>query len=87
MQLFQSDDHYILHDGEYSLWCCRHSGTLEAKKGFVIHYNNSITIYTFSLFSYGQYMNVFLIPSSKGSYYLVSCEMSEYTFSEIRWIE
>ncbi|XP_078311930.1 phosphatidylinositide phosphatase SAC2-like isoform X2 [Crassostrea virginica] len=33
MQLFQSDDHYILHDGEYSLWCCRHSGTLEAKKG------------------------------------------------------
>lgn len=33
MQLFQSEDHYILHDGEFSLWCCRQSGSLEAKKG------------------------------------------------------
>ncbi|KAK3095790.1 hypothetical protein FSP39_019195 [Pinctada imbricata] len=36
-QLFQTEDHYILHEGQHSLWCSRHNGTIEAKKGIVLH--------------------------------------------------
>lgn len=33
MELYQTDNHYIILDGEYSLWCSRKHGTLEAKTG------------------------------------------------------
>ncbi|XP_071828390.1 phosphatidylinositide phosphatase SAC2-like isoform X2 [Apostichopus japonicus] len=33
MELFQTDDHYIIYDNEYSLWCCRKTGFLEPKLG------------------------------------------------------
>jgi hypothetical protein len=33
MEVFQTVDHYILLDGDYSLWCSRSNGTLEAKRG------------------------------------------------------
>ncbi|CAG5125736.1 unnamed protein product, partial [Candidula unifasciata] len=33
MELFQTDLHYILLDGEHSLWCSRTTGKLEPKKG------------------------------------------------------
>ncbi|BFY98337.1 hypothetical protein BsWGS_01378 [Bradybaena similaris] len=33
MHLFQTDSHYILSDGEYSLWCSRLTGKLEPKTG------------------------------------------------------
>lgn len=33
MEVYQTDNHYIILDGEYSLWCSRKHGTLEAKTG------------------------------------------------------
>ncbi|XP_053406401.1 phosphatidylinositide phosphatase SAC2-like [Mercenaria mercenaria] len=33
MEVFQTDNHYIILDGEYSLWCSRRHGTLEPKTG------------------------------------------------------
>ncbi|XP_071090105.1 LOW QUALITY PROTEIN: phosphatidylinositide phosphatase SAC2-like [Haliotis cracherodii] len=31
MELFQTKNHYIIHNGDHSLWCDRSSGSLEAK--------------------------------------------------------
>ncbi|XP_067657111.1 phosphatidylinositide phosphatase SAC2-like isoform X2 [Haliotis asinina] len=31
MELFQTENHYIIHNGDHSLWCDRSSGSLEAK--------------------------------------------------------
>lgn len=33
MEVYHTEDHYILHDGDFSLWCDRARGTLEPKKG------------------------------------------------------
>ncbi|XP_060589408.1 phosphatidylinositide phosphatase SAC2-like [Ruditapes philippinarum] len=33
MEVFQTDNHYIILDGEFSLWCSRRHGTLEPKTG------------------------------------------------------
>lgn len=33
MEVFQTENHYIILDGEYSLWCSRRHGTLEPKTG------------------------------------------------------
>ena len=33
MEVFQTNDHYIVLNGDYSLWCSRKHGKLEAKSG------------------------------------------------------
>lgn len=33
MEVFQTNDHYIIHSGEHSLWCSRKHGKLEARSG------------------------------------------------------
>ncbi|XP_038045460.1 phosphatidylinositide phosphatase SAC2-like [Patiria miniata] len=33
MELFQTDDHYIVQDGQHSLWCSRSDGKLEPQHG------------------------------------------------------
>ncbi|WAR21425.1 SAC2-like protein [Mya arenaria] len=33
MEVYQTDNHYIILDGEYSLWCSRRHGTLEPRPG------------------------------------------------------
>ncbi|CAH1784736.1 unnamed protein product [Owenia fusiformis] len=33
MELFESEDHYILQDGDHALWCDRRSGLLDPKTG------------------------------------------------------
>lgn len=38
MELYQTENHYILLEGDYSLWCSRIRGTLEAKKGIYIEF-------------------------------------------------
>lgn len=35
MELYHTEDHFILHDGDFSLWCDRSRGTLEPKKGMI----------------------------------------------------
>ena len=36
MEIYQTDNHYIILDGEYSLWCSRRHGSLEPKTGEII---------------------------------------------------
>ncbi|XP_022080789.1 phosphatidylinositide phosphatase SAC2-like [Acanthaster planci] len=33
MELFQTDDHYIVQDGQHSLWCSRSDGKLDPQEG------------------------------------------------------
>ena len=33
MELFKTNDFYIFHQGEHSLWCSRKTGLLEPKSG------------------------------------------------------
>ena len=33
MELFQTDDHYIVQDGQHSLWCSRSDGKLIPQHG------------------------------------------------------
>ena len=33
MELFQTDDHYIVQDGQHSLWCSRSDGKLIPQEG------------------------------------------------------
>lgn len=33
IQVFHTEDHYILQDGDFTLWCSRTTGALEPKKG------------------------------------------------------
>jgi len=33
IQVFHTEDHYILQDGDFTLWCSRSSGELEPKRG------------------------------------------------------
>ena len=35
MELFMTESHYIVQDGEFSLWCERSSGKLVPKEGMV----------------------------------------------------
>lgn len=87
MQLFQSEDHYILHDGEFSLWCCRQSGSLEAKKGF--HMNNycyqSRLLFDFFPPSSIAYKKTVQFPST-ANVYLVQCLMHKSEFP-LFWLD
>lgn len=48
MELFQTDDHYIIYDNEFSLWCNRKDGHLEPKPGisFSERYNRCSEVAT-----------------------------------------
>ena len=35
MELFMTESHYIVQDGEFSLWCDRSNGKLVPKEGMV----------------------------------------------------
>ena len=38
MELYQADDHYILQDGDFSLWCSRTDGKLIPQTGKYKHH-------------------------------------------------